>query len=197
MSTTRTHVTFGPFSPEAASDAPPWVDRGWACRWVAPLKAADTPLVVVYRCCFEIKESIIARVHVTADERYELFLDGRTQDRGPERGDPDNWFFETYDLPLTPGKHVLAARVWSLGALAPWAQRRVSHGLLVAPQDEALLRLIGTGIVAGVGPGKTIDAAQFLWQIESGEGADWAPASAGESGNDGFTLYPFRPAHRL
>ncbi len=34
------------------------------------------------------------RVHVTADERYELFLDGKRIGRGSERGDRNNWFYE-------------------------------------------------------------------------------------------------------
>ena len=220
--TTASHrvlISQGPFSPAQPSDAPPWEDRGWVCRWVAPEGGVQTPAVYVYRCVFEIEAAATVRLHVTADERYALFLDGKPLGVGPERGDPDHWFFETYDLPLTPGRHVLAARVWSLGGLAPWAQRTVRHGLLLAPKSMEHVDLIGTGVAgweckrqdgiafhnpsaemgtaAGVGPAETIDAASYPWGIEYGDGLGWQCAVAGERGNDGFTLYPFRPAHRL
>jgi hypothetical protein len=211
-----------PYSPSgAAPDAPPWQDdAGWRCRWIAPADAAARPLVVAYRLRFSVAADHPAvRVHVTADERYELYLDGQRIGRGPERGEPDHWFFETYDLPLAGGEHVLSARVWSLGAAAPWAQHAVAHGLLVSPQDEEVLALLGTGIAAwecrrvdgiaysdpspdagtatGVGPAETVDAATFPWDAEVGEGYGWQPVAAGERGNDGFTLTAFGQAHRL
>jgi hypothetical protein len=52
------------------------------------------------------------RVHVTADNRYELFADGEFVGRGSERGDERNWFFETYELELGAGEHTLVARAW-------------------------------------------------------------------------------------
>lgn len=219
--TYRTLITQGPpYSPRADEDAPPWQDRsGWRCRWIAPSVALPRPVVVAYRCRFTVNVERSLRVHVTADERYELYLDGERIGRGPERGEPEHWFFETYDLPLTPGDHVLGARVWSLGSLSPWAQRSVAHGLLVAPQDADGLTLIGTGLATwecklvegirftdpsvdvgtatGVGPAETVDAAGFSWGTERGDGEGWQPVVAGEHGNDGFTLMAFRPGHRL
>lgn len=50
------------------------------------------------------------RLHVSGDERYELWIDGARCGRGPERGDRTIWRFETYDLELTAGEHLLTAR---------------------------------------------------------------------------------------
>ena len=51
------------------------------------------------------------RIHVSADNRYTLKLDGRRIARGPERGTVENWTYRTLDLDLEPGEHVLEAVV--------------------------------------------------------------------------------------
>lgn len=57
-------------------------------------------------------------VHVTADNQYRLFVNGRVVGRGPARGDLGHWFYETYDLApyLTTGRNVLAAEVVNFGS---------------------------------------------------------------------------------
>ena len=87
------------------------------------------------------------RIHVSADERYELFLDGVRQGRGPERGAPDTWFYESFNLDLKAGEHVLAARIWALGDLAPDAQMSSAPGFLLAAEGEWNARL-STGVAA-------------------------------------------------
>lgn len=49
---------------------------------------------------------------LSADQHYELYLDGARIGQGPERGAPDLWFYESYDLMLDAGEHALAARAW-------------------------------------------------------------------------------------
>jgi hypothetical protein len=148
--------------------ARPWTERGiWPCKWIGCTEAGP---VVAYRKRFTLDAATTVRLHVTADERYELFLDGRRVGRGSERGDRANWFYETYDLALAAGAHVLVARVWSLGsgknfaqetdqafkeqhiaelgAGAPYAQISVCPGFLCSPQDPSHIALIGTGVAA-------------------------------------------------
>jgi alpha-L-rhamnosidase len=99
-----------------------WYTRGlWPCSWISATATLVPPFVSAYRCRFTLDHAATIRIHVSADERYELFLDGDRVGRGPERGEPRHWRFETYDLPLVAGKHVLVARVWSLGEHAPGA----------------------------------------------------------------------------
>ena len=91
-----------------------WYSRGlWPCSWISAPDALAPPFVAAYRRRFTLERAAEVRVHVSADERYELFLDGERVGRGPERGEPRRWRFETYDLPLAAGDHVLVARVWS------------------------------------------------------------------------------------
>ena len=63
-------------------------------------------------------------VHVSADERYKLFVNGREVSDGPARGDLLNWKFETLDLRpyLNDGDNVICAMVWFFGMSRPVAQ---------------------------------------------------------------------------
>ena len=63
-------------------------------------------------------------IHVSADNRYRLFVNGQDICSGPARGDLYNWYFESIDIApyLKAGKNVIAAQVWNMGTLAPVAQ---------------------------------------------------------------------------
>lgn len=91
-----------------------WGERGrWPAKWIAHPRADGTAAVVqALRRTFTLDRPRTIRVHVSADERYELYLDGQRIGRGPERGDRLNWFFETYDLDVPAGQHTLVARAW-------------------------------------------------------------------------------------
>ena len=179
--------------PVAASAATPLED----CRWIDCPEAGPVPLVTAYRLRFRVKAAERVAIDVTADERYELFLDGRRIGRGSERGDGAHWFFETYKLTLTPGAHVLVARVWSLGAQAPFAQLSVQPGFFVQAHGchRALLgtghapweakRLTGYTFTSpsfawGTGANLDIDGSAFAWGFEKGQGEGWQPAGLRE-----------------
>jgi len=186
----------------------------WPARWVSCPDLADPPFVSAYRLSFAVAEPTTVRTHVTADERYELFLDGQRLGRGPERGDPQYWFFETYDLDLAPGEHVLVARVWSLGRGAPTAQMTVRPGFLLAaePPFTDLLstgttswtcqRLRGyefldPGVAWGTGARLCIDAAAFAWNFQRGLGPDWHPVQVDLFGCGAVGAYDFGSEHLL
>lgn len=63
-------------------------------------------------------------VHVSADNRYRLFVNGKDVCNGPARGDLYNWYFESIDIApyLKVGRNVIAAQVWNMGTFAPVAQ---------------------------------------------------------------------------
>ncbi|MHA4807100.1 alpha-L-rhamnosidase-related protein [Flavitalea flava] len=72
-------------------------------------------------------------VHVSADNRYRLFVNGEAVCNGPARGDLYNWFFETVDLApfLKAGKNTIAALVWNMAELAAVAQVTNQTGFLL------------------------------------------------------------------
>lgn len=178
-----------------------WSERGtWPCRWIGYPLPDQTPLVMAYRLRFTLDMPITVRVHVTADERYELFVNGDQVGRGPERGDPRHWCFETYDLQLDAGAHVLVARVWALGDLAPLAQFSLQPGFLLCPELAQHQDLLGTGRAAwevtlldgysftspmgafAVGHNIVLDGTQATWDWEQGLGDGWLPARTLHSG---------------
>ncbi len=195
--------------------------QGWPCAWVQPSTPPAAPYAVAFMLNLELNEALHSRVHVTADERYELFINGQRVARGSERGDPWHWPFESYDLHLQPGSHVICALVWVLGPLRPWAQVTVKPGLLFSPETPEAIRLLGSGVAPwrsqilnglcffdassaagrnpgdlGAGAGLELDARDFPWGFEIGAG-DWSPVVTADPGNDGFRLHVTQPEHLL
>lgn len=208
----RTIVDRDPF--HTPGDSRPWRERGrWPAEWVA-LPDAAPPCVVAYRLRVTLERAETVRAHVSADERYELFLDGAGIGRGPERGCPDVWFFESYDLPLAAGAHTIVALVWSLGELAAEAQMSVRHGFLLAAEG-ALADALSTGRAAWEaqalggygfvepGPAKwrghrvRVDGAAFAWGFERGAGDGWRPAVAVEPAATRVRDWEITPRHVL
>jgi alpha-L-rhamnosidase len=165
----------------------------WPGCWVASPDLPAAPFVMAYRLRVDLEADVETRMHVSADERYILYLDGKLVGRGPERGGPTHWHFESYDLRLPAGTHVLVAIVWSWGRLAPPAQISIKHGFLLVAEDCS--ELLSTGVapwecllVTGmtfhpggwVGPREEVDGYSYPWGIASGEGEGWRPAAKSE-----------------
>jgi hypothetical protein len=77
-------------------------------------------------------------VHVSADNRYRLFVNGQQVSSGPQRSDLMHWRYETVDLAphLRAGRNVLAALVWNWGAERPVAQFSHRTGFLLQGDSE-------------------------------------------------------------
>jgi alpha-L-rhamnosidase len=179
----------------SSSDAPLVWKRGiWPASWIA---SPDCHEVVLYRCRFAWKGGTI-RLHLSADQRYEAFLDGIRMGRGPERGDLGHWHFETYDATLEPGDHHLVVRVWSL-VTPPYAQISLEHGLLCA-SEGAVPELLNTGVAPwecrpdrawtsldfgvawGTGTKVRVTADQDYLDAASGGGKGWGPVKVASPG---------------
>ena len=187
---TRILINSAPFSGNYNPDSPWDGSQPWPCQWIG-LPGATPPFVAAYCLHFDLDADVKIRVHVTADERYELYLDGQRIGRGPERGDRLHWFFETYDLCLGFGFHTLVARCWALGDLAPEAQLSAHPGFLLCPDDERHLDLLATGRanwkvkrldgytfthpLSGIGIGHKVlvNGNTFPWYFERGAGTGW------------------------
>src|SRR5688572_20300703 len=82
-------------------------------------------------------------IHVTADNRYRLFVNGNPVSSGPARGDLYNWYYETIDIApqLVSGTNTIAAVVWNMGVHAPVAQISNQTGFMLqgdTKQEEIL-----------------------------------------------------------
>ncbi len=173
-----------------------WPERGdWAASWVDhPQRPLDEPSVVVFRLKFEVNRPGTARLHVSADNRYYLLLDGQPLGRGPHRGDPLHWPFDSYEVELGAGRHTLVALSWWMADIAPYAQMTVRPGFLLAAEGD-WHPLLSTGaaaweaaLVPGVeftteytgfatGARIHIDGRAFPWGWEHGEVEDFRPVT--------------------
>ncbi len=199
-----------PFDQEYHFDGSPW-----PAKWVGPPTHGGDPVVLAFRRNFTADAATSALLHVTADQRYELYLDGVRIGQGSERGDWNNWFYETYDVPLTAGPHVLVAKVWWLGELAPFAQVSVRPAFLllaeggpaaqlhtgVAPWEVVELKGYTFTPTPSVGARTHIDGTQFQWDFERGADAlPWpkavviGPATIKRLGGEATTHWKLRPA---
>ena len=93
-----------PFAQTPATSV--WHTRGtWPAQWVSGLGDEQPPAVVVYRLRFTLADDSETIFHVSADECYELYLDGAFVARGPEKGDRERWFFDSYKAAIPRGVH--------------------------------------------------------------------------------------------
>jgi hypothetical protein len=208
----RTFITQDPFLPLNADK--PWRERGlWPARWIT-CPGATPPFVAAFRLRFSSGEESV-RIHVTADERYELYLDGVRLGRGPERVSPERWYYETYELSLAPGEHTLVARAWALGELAADAQMSAEPGFLLAAEGP-WTKALSTGLAAWEcklldgytyvqspvshwrGANVQMDGARYPWGVENGAGDGWQPAGTSAHGIGKHIDWSLRrPAHEL
>ena len=192
-------------SPRAAAPAAP-AEAGpetWTASWIAAAEGSPHDYgVYLFRRTFELPAAAPpARfvVHVSGDNRYQLYCNGRRVCWGPARGDLANWRYETVDLAphLRPGKNLLAAVVWNFGEHAPMAQISHRTGLVVqgdgpderqvdtgrawkAVRDHGYEPIrISHGQVHGyyvVGPGDRLHGYRHPWGWEGGTGEADEPA---------------------
>ena len=206
-------------NPLAPSNAPPSDFRAaYQSRpaWITPSHPTDPPEVTAYRLHFDLPEAAVIRIHVTADERYLLYLDGQRVGRGPERGSDGAWYFETYDLDLSAGPHTFVALVWRLGKIGPLAQVNLEGGFLLeaegavgnlistksVPWEAKPLEGISFSLPPGarrnawfVEPNQTTDGTVYPWGIQLGLGQGWEPAA---ERREGFALpFGIQAAHIL
>jgi hypothetical protein len=192
-----------------------WRERGlWPCQWIYCPDVGSPPFVTAYRLQFSISKEATISIHLTADERYDLFLNGKWVGRGSERGDANNWFYESYDLTLPAGTHMLVARVSALGAQRAIAQMSVRPGFLLCAEGEWLDQL-STGRAAWQvkkltgyrfktpvrtywrGARIELDGSQFPWGYEKGAGDGWQTAVSGEQAVGRVVNYTWHDIHRL
>ena len=126
----------------ASAQLPPEARKGlWHAQWITSATAPQRDVTVLhFRRVFElpqVPEHFI--VHVSADNRFILFLNQHKVGRGPALSDRAHWKYEIYDLApiLHPGRNELAATVWNFGALTPLTQISDRTGFLLAAENEA------------------------------------------------------------
>jgi len=150
-------------------------------KWITALGAKEhSPQVASFRKVISL-EALPASypVHVSADNRFQLYVNGQRVGEGPARGDRTHWRYETFDLRpfLQQGENVIAARVWNFGDQSGGAQISVRTAFLLWTDSTAR---------------PTVDTnASWFARLEPGWQAhlQGSPAAPGES-VDAKTLDP-------
>ena len=106
--------------------AAPEKEPNWDAKWIAhPDVPGAAYSVQHFRRVIELKAAPANwTVHVSADPRCKLFVNGAEVWTGPARSDLEHWPFATLDLAkyLHAGANVLGATVWNHGEYKPWSQ---------------------------------------------------------------------------
>jgi hypothetical protein len=109
--------------------------RFWTAHWIdVPKTSPQDYGVYHFRRTFELSAKPSSFViHVTGDNRYQLYANGRRVFWGPARGDLSHWRYETVDIAseFHAGKNVLAAVVWNDGPYRAVAQVTNQTGFLL------------------------------------------------------------------
>ncbi|MGD0754993.1 MAG: alpha-L-rhamnosidase C-terminal domain-containing protein [Bacteroidales bacterium] len=157
---------------------PDLLNKHWKAQWIAhPSESLLDYGVFHFRKNFELqekpKEFII---HISADNRYRLFVNGKAVCFGPARADPEHWSFESIDIAafLKPGKNLLAAEVWNFGELKPWAQFSIKTAF----------------IVQGNSPSEEIVNTDTSWKVIKDQAYSPAPASSKETSGQFVVVGP-------
>ena len=107
----------------------------WTAEWIdVPGAPKQDYGVYHFRRTFELPvKPEHFEIYVSADNRYQLFVNGQRVSWGPARGDLTHWHYETVDIAaeLRAGKNVLAAVVWNDGPYRAVAQMTNETGFVL------------------------------------------------------------------
>ena len=137
----------------------------WKAQWITHPTASTMDYgVFLFRRTFSM-ETIPERfiVHVSADNRYRLFVNGEQVCFGPARGDLLNWRYETVDIAghLRQGKNAVAAEVVNFGEYRHAAQHTFQTAFILQNEEPS---------------GVSINTGDKKWKV---------------SKNDAYTCIPF------
>jgi alpha-L-rhamnosidase len=171
---------------------PKYLNGYWPAQWIThPTASRKEFSVQHYRKVVELAEKPNrCIVHISGDNRYKFYVNGKMVCLGPARSDLMHWNFESVDLApfLQTGKNVLAAVVWNFGQHRPVFQQSWETGFIFqadeekfkdwksdknwkvlenkaySPQMEGIWNM-RTYLVTG--PGEGLDAQKYPWGWEN------------------------------
>jgi alpha-L-rhamnosidase len=188
-----------------AQGIPAGSQQTWTASWIThPTAPLREPLVLHFRKSLELAakpDHYI--VHVSADNRFVLYVNRHRVGDGPARGDLAHWRYETFDFSqyLTQGSNFVTATVWNYGIYAPVAQITDRIAFLVQGDGEAEAEIStpkdwmvevepgqrpvprktgGSNEYMANGPGEELDAASYDWgwNDSNATGGAWVAAAS-------------------
>lgn len=119
----------------AQTIAPAILQQQWKAAWITVQGEHNNSYgVYIFRKVIDLQTKPSTYIiHVSADNRYKLFVNEKLVSLGPARGDLTHWNFETVDLApyLQAGKNIVAAKVWNEAEWRPEAQISLGAGFII------------------------------------------------------------------
>jgi len=163
-----------PRAPEVKKWQAEWIWERTSGSFFQPLSLKN--LFTYFRKTFDnpggVKKAI---AQISADSRYQLYVNGQFLGRGPARFDPTLPYYDELDISsvLRPGKNVIAVLVHYYGEKTGWYLGGVRPGLLFECSIE------------GSGAGSTLVKTDTTWKCL--RAPMWDPHAPRVSGALGFT----------
>jgi len=144
----------------------------WTAEWIShPTAPLREPGVFHFRKVIRLQDKPEHfNVEVSADNRFQLFVNGSRIGEGPARGDLLHWRYESFDLALSlhRGENIICAVVWNFGIYAPLAQLSNRTAFLMQGDTDA----------------ESAVNTDATWQVETEPGLKFIPRVA-----NGFWFY--------
>jgi alpha-L-rhamnosidase len=181
------------------------LNGGWNAHWInCPNVSPRIYGVYHFRKTFNLSNKPSSFIiHVSADNRYQLFINGINVGSGPARSSLYNWNFETYDVSqyLHKGKNTIASLVWNMAEFGPVAQIteetgfllqgdtkneqitntdtswKVLHDTAYTPCATNMGAVLQTYMVVGPGDEVNGNASPWNWQMEDYNDSSWKHAA--------------------
>ncbi|MBS1543368.1 MAG: alpha-L-rhamnosidase N-terminal domain-containing protein, partial [Bacteroidetes bacterium] len=123
------------FSQHLVTPSARWTSQLWDARWITGDARAG---VYLFRKTFDLPRKPAGFIiHVSADNRYRLVVNGKYINDGPQMSDLRHWRFESLDIAdlLHQGHNTIAIQVWNLGDAAPVYEMGKRLALIVQGED--------------------------------------------------------------
>jgi len=171
--------------------------HAWTAQWIThPFESTLDYGVFHFRNTFDLDFKPSAfNIHVSADNRYRLYVNGEYICSGPAIGDLNNYRYETIDIAsfLNTGNNVIAAEVVNFGEYRRAAQMSFQTAFIMQADEATEISYdvnTGTGnwkvirnnayqpipftsdslnAYYAAGPGEAIDASSYPWRWKSVE----------------------------
>ncbi len=115
-------------------------DNQWNESWITvPGAGENSPGLYLFRKTIVLDAVPDGfKIHISADNRYKLYVNEKLVSLGPALGDIDHWNYETVDLVpyLKKGENIVSACVWNEGVLMPVPQISLRTGFVIKGADE-------------------------------------------------------------
>jgi alpha-L-rhamnosidase len=191
---------------QVAEINPELLCRPWTAKWISfPDNSNSQYVVYLFRKEIVIKEKPDKFiVHVSADNRYKLYINGVYVCNGPARSYLFKWNFESLDIStyLHPGKNIISSVVWNFAEHRPLAEISGQTGFIIQgnSKDENSINTDTSWVVfnntaykplpvninqyyaAGAGEEFNCEKHPWDWMDKDFNASDWKHAQEVETG---------------